>query len=52
LTTAKKVLERCLKRVIAVDQGTQMGHDMFTEERLKFQERISELELELEELDA
>jgi hypothetical protein len=52
MTTAKKVLERCLKRVISVDQGTQMGHDMFTEERLKFQDRILELEMELEDLDA
>ena len=50
-TTAKKVLERCLKRVISVDQGTQMGHDMFTVERLAFEERISELEGELEDLD-
>ena len=28
-----------------------MGHDMFTVERLAFEERISELEGELEDLD-
>ena len=28
-----------------------MGHDMFTEERLAFEDRISELEGELEDFD-
>jgi hypothetical protein len=39
-----------LKNVISVDQGTQMGHDMFKEERMVFEGRINEMEGEQEEL--
>ena len=31
--TARKVIERCIRKVTYQDQETQMGVDMFTEER-------------------
>ena len=42
-TTAKQVLQRCIKKVIQRDQATQMGVDMFEEERVQFRMQIEAL---------
>ena len=39
-TTAKQVLQRCIKKVTHCDQATQMGVDMFEEERVQFRRQI------------
>lgn len=45
-STARQVLYRCIKRVNQRDQETQMGVDMFAEERLKLNNTISALRTE------
>lgn len=42
-TTAKQVLQRCIRKVIQCDQSTQMGVDMFEEERAAFRIQIDAL---------
>ena len=41
--TARKVLQRCLKSIISADKSTQMGHDMFAEERVNLENEIASL---------
>mmetsp|Transcript_16520 Transcript_16520/g.25515 ORF Transcript_16520/g.25515 Transcript_16520/m.25515 type:complete len:203 (+) Transcript_16520:2089-2697(+) len=48
--TARKVLHRCLKKVETVDQGTQMGIDMFAKERRELNDTITLLKEELTEM--
>lgn len=45
--TARKVVSRCVRKVQWADQSTQMGHDMFTEERINLNQKISDLNIEL-----
>ena len=44
--TARKVIERCIRKVTYQDQETQMGVDMFTEERKQYLKQIEDLQLE------
>lgn len=46
-TTAKKVLDRCLKKATSVDKETQMGVDMFKYERQRYEGEILALKTEL-----
>ena len=45
-STARQVLYRCVKRVNQRDQETQMGVDMFAEERIKLNNTISAIRSE------
>ena len=45
--SARQVLQRCFRNPKMIDQSTQMGIDMFSEEREMFKERLAAMQTEI-----